>query len=644
MRDRFRFDPSEEILFIDFAGLRIDRREQVDELARLVRDAVTPHGGRVYAIVNYEGTEIAPEIIDYYGECIKQLQDRHALATVRYSSNGFTRSVLRYLGAAKDLDSNTFTTREEAIRAIRELAARTPRTKQISLSQRFSPHRSILGLTLLIFFAAVIVWIVVFAFFPLTGTSSFRVILVGIAVIVQTGITVYLMIYQRVIKPARQIEASARRLVIGSAFEPVSSERDDELGRLSRAYNEAARELRRDIERLSGLYHIALLMGTGADVSRICELLTRKVALLLDAGMCVILLFDERDQSLSAQAPGHGVRDEDIARLRTPITARTIASLVFQTGEPYLTNDAVHDLQISRAAADLLGVREMLAVPLQAQDRTLGTLEVMNKVGGFVEEDKRLATIFAAQAAQLLSNARLFARVRESERLAAVGHLIAGVAHEVRNPLCGITTTLSALARQLDDREVVRPHLDVIRSEVDQLNHLMEQLLEHSRPARREKSLTDLHDLLAEVIGEFTAQARHKDVAISCTSEPNAPGLHLDRRKMHGVIANLLDNALHHTPPGGRISLSLSHAMENGAQNGARKLRIEVADNGEGIAPAHLPQVFEPFFTTRRTGTGLGLAIVRKSILDHDGTISVRSTPGRGTTLTIDLPIDLPVE
>jgi hypothetical protein len=227
MRDRFRFDPSEEILFIDFAGLRIDRREQVDELARLVRDAVAPHGRRVYAIVNYEGTEIAPEIIDYYGECIKQLQDRHALATVRYSSNGFTRSVLRYLGAAKDLDSNTFTTRDEAIRAIRELAVRRPRTQQFSLRERLSPYRSILGLTILIFIVAIIVWVALSVILSISGSSTIAVAVAGGLVIAMTAITIGLMIHQRVLKPAQQIEASARRLVIGSAFEPVTLARDD---------------------------------------------------------------------------------------------------------------------------------------------------------------------------------------------------------------------------------------------------------------------------------------------------------------------------------------------------------------------------------------------------------------------------------
>ncbi len=92
LRDRFKFDQEENLLFIDFAGLRIETRQQLDETRRLVREILESRGRRAYAIVNYEGTEIAPEIVDYYGESIKDLYDRDSLTTVRYSSSGLTIS------------------------------------------------------------------------------------------------------------------------------------------------------------------------------------------------------------------------------------------------------------------------------------------------------------------------------------------------------------------------------------------------------------------------------------------------------------------------------------------------------------------------------------------------------------------------
>jgi signal transduction histidine kinase len=332
--------------------------------------------------------------------------------------------------------------------------------------------------------------------------------------------------------------------------------------------------------------------------------------------------------------------------LRSKLEERSIAAQVIKSGEPYLTNDAAHDPLISRAAADLLGARELLAVPLQAGELIFGALEVMNRAGGFLEEDRRIVTIFASQAAQLLANAQLLEKERQlaqslivSERLAAVGELLAGVAHEVRNPLCGITTTLSALARKLEDREAARPFLDVINTEVDHLNHLMEQLLEHSSPVRIGAEVADIREVIREAMAEFKAQAEAKNIALVCDCASAATELRLDRRKMHGVFTNLLDNAIQHTGSDGLVRITVSES--DGAVNGdeAGRLRIEVIDTGSGIAPENIGRVFEPFFTTRARGTGLGLAITRKTVHDHGGAITVKSEQGNGTSFTITLPL-----
>ncbi|HVG19561.1 MAG TPA: ATP-binding protein, partial [Blastocatellia bacterium] len=235
---------------------------------------------------------------------------------------------------------------------------------------------------------------------------------------------------------------------------------------------------------------------------------------------------------------------------------------------------------------------------------------------------------------------RLSEQLIISERLAVIGELVAGVAHEVRNPLFGITTTLSALARRLEGREAVKPFLDVVMTEVDHLNHLMEQLLEHSRPARLDGDRADITGVIQEVLGEFGAQARDKRVAVSFEPSDGARDLRFDRRKMHGVFANLLDNALQHTGPGGRINVSVESVNGNSSRGDKPEIHIEFSDTGAGIAPENLNKVFEPFFTTRAAGTGLGLAIVRKAIHDHGGTIAVHSEVERGTTFVINLPLE----
>lgn len=773
MRERFVLDRKENILFINFAGLKIESREQIDEMAALVREAVEINGRRVYAVVNYEGTEIATEMVQYYGERIKGLQDRFAMTTVRYSSSGLTRSMLRYLGAAFDLESNIFATREDAIRAIQELELRSPTKLVVPSWAKLDPRRSILGKLLLAWLAGFLFLLLIYTalVFQATGQEQLRTLHVFGAMSVVALLIVALIsvavLQAAVIRPLRQMDSLARSLVVGSAFEPVSTNSNDEVGNLARALNEAAQQLRRDIERLSGLYHISLMMGTGTEVSTICELLTRKIARLLGADMCVILLSDEKEKLIYAQLPAYGVSDQHVQSLRSRLDEQNIATLVYKTGEPYLNNDLATDYLISKPAVELLGVSAILAVPLQAGEHTLGTLEVMNKAGGFVEDDKRLVTIFASQAAHLIVSAQLFEQVRESEeryrqifesaldgiyrstpdgrfvtvnpalasmlgyngpgeligtnliqdffvdpqvsarllkevdargrvldvecelrrrsgesvparisiravtdkadhepyylgiirdvteqkrlseqliiskQLAVVGELVAGVAHEVRNPLCGITTTLSALARRLKDRDAVQPFMDVIMTEADHLNQLMEELLEHSHPSRPDNNPANICDLLREVIGEWSSQAEAKGVSLSFEHPETVPSLRLDRRKMHGVFANLLNNALQHTEQGGQIKFTLSAANGHSARrNGHKDIQVEITDDGTGIAPDNLPKIFEPFFTTRTTGTGLGLAIVRKTIHDHGGTINARSVEGKGTTFIINLPVE----
>lgn len=624
MRERFNLDEQQNILFINFAGLRIARRAQVDEMAGYVRTAYDQQGRRIYAVVNYEGTEIAPEIVDYYGERIKDLADRYGIATVRYSASGLTRSVLRYLGAAKDLESNIFATRAEAINAIWEMERRSRAERADAVWTSFDPRRSVLGQMLLIWAMACISLLGAY-WLKLNALIVAGVVLVAAAAL--SGVWLFI----KVVKPLRQMESFARRLVGGGGFEPLPVAGTDETGSLAQAFNETAQQLRRDIERLSGLYHISLMMGTGTEVGKINELLTRKIARLLEAEMCVILLYDEREKLLAAQLPGYGVSDDKLQR--AALTNRSIAAHVFATGEPYLTNDAARDPLISRDAAALLKVRELLAVPLQAGERRLGTLEVMNKPGGFHEEDKQLVTIFAAQAAQLLANAQLFQQVIVAERLAAIGELVAGVAHEVRNPLCGITTTLSALERKLEDRTAIKPFLDVIKTEAERLNHIMEQLLEHSRPARPGDELTDLRELLHEALAEFSAPAQAQRITLACECS-TAPRLRCDRRKLHGVFVNLLANALAHTGAGGAVRVIVAAPDERADD----RLRIEIRDTGAGIAPENLRKVFDPFFTTRAAGTGLGLAITRKAVHDHGGHIFVESEVGRGSSFIIELP------
>lgn len=205
--------------------------------------------------------------------------------------------MLRYLGAAKDLESNTFATREEAIRAIQEIESRSRAAGNASAWTHLNPRRSILGKFLFGWLAGILALVAVYFLSPVLTDNPAQLDHIRIATsaaaiaLLLAAIASCAAAFFAVIRPLRQMEAIARQLIVGGVTEPVKIKTEDEIGRLARSMDEAARWLRRDIDRLSGLYHISLMMGTDTEVSKICELLTRKIARLLGAQMCVILLF-----------------------------------------------------------------------------------------------------------------------------------------------------------------------------------------------------------------------------------------------------------------------------------------------------------------------------------------------------------------
>lgn len=249
------------------------------------------------------------------------------------------------------------------------------------------------------------------------------------------------------------------------------------------------------------------------------------------------------------------------------------------------------------------------------------------------KSDVRTGSINVLRDVTLLK--RIQEQLIESEKMASTGKLISGVAHEVRNPLFGISTTVRALANELGNKEELKPFLDIVTSETTRLNRLMEELLNYSRPVKIDKNPSEISEIIREVIGRYQNVPEGKEVSIQLFGAENIPPINVDRNKIHQVILNLVENGIQHSGDQPRIDifleyLSLSYPPE---------IHIVVKDYGSGIGPDILTRIFDPFFTTRSRGTGLGLSIVRKVVHDHGGRIAVESHPGVGTTIRIVLPV-----
>jgi two-component system, NtrC family, sensor histidine kinase HydH len=232
---------------------------------------------------------------------------------------------------------------------------------------------------------------------------------------------------------------------------------------------------------------------------------------------------------------------------------------------------------------------------------------------------------------QKVERDRLQAELRRSERLAALGKLLAGVAHEVRNPLAGIRSTVQLWQRGLDpDGE----SFEDLLSEVDRLDGIVGRLLHFSRADAQEMFPSDLNILAAESARLATPSADSHDVRIELNLTPNLPAALMAPPAIVQVLRNLTSNAIQAMPEGGLLRISTRF------DTACRKVEVEVADTGKGLTPEALEHLFEPFFTTKASGTGLGLAIAREIALAHHGDLRAGPRPGQaGASFTLALPV-----
>jgi signal transduction histidine kinase len=232
--------------------------------------------------------------------------------------------------------------------------------------------------------------------------------------------------------------------------------------------------------------------------------------------------------------------------------------------------------------------------------------------------------------------AALETAMRHSETMAALGRLVSGVAHEVRNPLFGISSTVDALATRVGERGELQPHVATLRGEVERLNALMKDLLDYGRPTTQRLVQGRLDEVVAEAAQATAPLAGTRRVTVECSLEEHLPLVLMDRRRMVQVFQNLIDNAVRHTPEGGTVRV---RGAPDGL-DGARWVVCTVDDDGPGFPPGDEDKAFLPFFTRRTGGTGLGLSIVQRIVDQHRGTVAAANCPGGGARLTVRLPFE----
>ncbi|MBC8236545.1 PAS domain-containing protein [bacterium] len=228
---------------------------------------------------------------------------------------------------------------------------------------------------------------------------------------------------------------------------------------------------------------------------------------------------------------------------------------------------------------------------------------------------------------------QLQARAQRAEHLASIGRLASVIAHEIRNPLSSLRGFTQYFTSQFRDGTDERKYARVMISEIDRLNRVIEELLDYSRPLTLQRRETSVETILNHTIQLIQSDADGQGIRIIREFSDNLPSIWVDSEKITQALLNVCLNAVAAMESGGTLTITTRIVKQND------NVEITIADTGSGISEDDLPKVFDPFFTTKTSGTGLGLALVRKIIDHHEGTISIQSQLGKGTTVTIGLPI-----
>jgi signal transduction histidine kinase len=299
--------------------------------------------------------------------------------------------------------------------------------------------------------------------------------------------------------------------------------------------------------------------------------------------------------------------------------------------------------------------REMLArfgiqvcIPLISLNRLtgiimLGSTDPEWQIG---DEDIELLQSLAAQAALALENAILFRQQRDrlrriyrAESLASAGQLAAGVAHEIRNPLTSIRSTIQYLSQDYASSNPKAELLQELLHEVDRIDRIVNGLLALTRIGAFDPEPVDIAEIFEQSLVLIRPQAQRQGIAIEVKSAVHGLQAMGVADELKQVFLNVLLNAIHALPDGGVIECECEELAQEFASTANRWVQVNISDSGVGIPAEHLDKIFDPFFTTKREGTGLGLPVCHGIIQRHEGEIDLQSTVGKGTVVSIRLPL-----
>ncbi len=349
-------------------------------------------------------------------------------------------------------------------------------------------------------------------------------------------------------------------------------------------------------------------------------------------------LFNNRDSELNTLARG----------IRVQLTpGDSVLALTVLNKRPYNIVDAPASPFVNKELRERLKVQSFATVPLIAKDRVIGVIYVDNLFNQrpITDNDIRFLTMFAHQAALAIENAVIHSNLEtlnkdlrslheqlvQSEKMAALGAMMAEITHELRNPLVSIGGFTRRLAKKLQDPEE-KKYIDIIMSEVARLEAIIHDNLSYIKEMSPQFKEVDLNSLVSDTLMLYEDELVQRGIKLERTLSPSQPVLMLDAQQIKQAIINIIKNAIEAMTSGGVLGITTSDLPET------REATLEIHDTGPGIPTKVMHNIFNPFYTTKTLGTGLGLPITSRIIKSHHGKIEVVNRESGGAVFTIRLP------
>jgi len=391
------------------------------------------------------------------------------------------------------------------------------------------------------------------------------------------------------------------------------------------------------------LQEISQLVHTGKNLDEVLQRTLSKTSGYLDAQGALIRLYnDQTDQFEVAAAYGLG----EWYLSKKPVSIQTMLADLDGADKVVEIRD-IHRaprIRYPQEAWDR-GIRMMLDVPLTLEMNITGILRIyLTEQRDFSEEEKNLLIHIAEQCACAIrkvsyienQKAKYDQLALQTEKLAALGRMTAGIAHEINNPLAGILLFSTNLRKKASPEGPLRDGLDIIVRETIRCKGIIQGLLDFSRDRKPQMEITDINEIIEKALAilnnEFQLQHIQIDRQLSLQPLKSC----LDGNQIEQVFVNLLINALHAIGEKGTITVTSAPVADR------EIIRVEISDTGCGIPPKNLSKIFEPFFSTNGKGTGLGLAVSYGIMKNHGGNIGVSSQPGKGARFTLTFPMAVP--